>query len=567
MITAAVVGIVLGAANHYWSLHAIGHSHPAGMVMDFAVGGYVCLLLMLMQRRLILGTVMSVTIVLGLYAASLAKFEVMQAAASFSDLLLLDDLYIHYAAVGGWPLVAVLVATAAFLLAFVLNLRRPSTREAMLFVPLLIYALVFSLKMFAPAAMAAGPLNVRSNYTWYPLAVVRGHWGYFFESGLAFAERRERYLSLKASVKPEAGFIGSTLTQVAPRNVHVIALESFIDPLSIPGVTVAPEPLAPLFQEWRRNGGLAAVQPVYAGRSPDGLFEILCGLPATLDESAIIFSHMTLPTIDCLPRKLAALGWRTESWVPVPPEEFTYDQAYARIGFETRMFDHDVDMSDRDGETLSAESILRQNLEHVKQGLRSGQPLFNHVFVTAGHFPFLLDTNKRPYRIGVQPNAKILAAYVNCAYYTSHAVQSYVDELKRIDPDGIIVILGDHPPGLPGVPKGVVYPLPIEARYDVPLIILDGERGAIDLRGRVPGYAIPGIVADLLTNGAYCRNGQCDHQRPIAARPLQQGLLAIEQRSGRIVDCAKQGASEVCRNAQHFADSAKLALLGFLGFE
>ena len=562
-----LVGIAMGTANHYWSLHAVEVSHPTGFTMDFAIGAYFFFILMMLQRNLLVGLLLNTILLGGMFLASLAKFEVMESTASVSDLMLLDDLFIHYAAIGGWSLKIAIGLTAAFVLTFLINLRLPSAKEMIACVPAMLYGGFILMKVTAPVAMAAGPLNLHSSYSWYPLAVVRGHWGAFLESGIAFAERRERFLQLKASIAPDTGFVGATLTAPQKRNVHIIVMESFIDPLSIPGATITPDPLSPMFQQWRADNGPHAVQPVFAGRSPDGLFEILCGLPAVLDESSLIFSQMSRDTIDCLPRKLAALGWKTESWVAVPPQEFTYDQAYERIGFQSRYFDRDVDMSDRDGETLSAQSALSQNLAHLKEALKSGQPLVNHIFVTAGHFPFLIDQSKRPFKVTVSPEADILTAYANCAYYTARAVESYVDEVRRLDPDGIIVVLGDHPPGLPGMTKAITYPRPMAIRYDVPLIIINGRQGVIDLHGHLPGYEIPGIVADLLTDGGFCRENRCQHLEPNAARPLQQGLLAIERDGDRVVDCATHGDSEICHRAQHTADSAKLALLGFLGWE
>ncbi|HEY3145757.1 MAG TPA: sulfatase-like hydrolase/transferase [Dongiaceae bacterium] len=184
-----------------------------------------------------------------------------------------------------------------------------------------------------------------------------------------------------------------------------------------------------------------------------------------------------------------------------------------------------------------------------------------------GHFPYALNQEKRPYRAKAEPTNGLLTGYINCSYYTSRAVEAYVAALRAIDPDAIIVVLGDHPPGLPGLPRQITYPRPVATRFDVPLLIYNGQKGAIDLTGRVPGYAIPGIVADLLTDGEYCRHNRCFHLEPVAARPLAHGLLAIDRADDEVVDCAENPQAGICRTAQHFSDGAKLGLFHLVGME
>jgi len=567
LIASVAAGLVMGAITGAWSIHAIGKWAFSGIAMDAGLGAYICSLLILLQKRLGRGIALSTICAFALYLAAIAKYEVMNTEASVVDLLLLDDLFINLSANGGWVPYVVLGVMIALALAYLRNIRLPAKHELVLFIPCALYLAAIVLAMYPPQAMAAQMQRATTGYTWFPLAVVRGHWGSFLRSGLSFAARHQELVRLESVASPYMGFIGSDLGKANQRNIHIIVLESFIDPLSIPGAQITPDPFAPMFQEWRRSSGLRSVQPVFGGRSPDGEFEILCGLPVTLDDGAVIFSQLKLPSVDCLPRKLQSLGWKTESWVPVSPAEFSYDQAYERIGIENRRFNGNMDMSDLDGVTLSAGSLLQQNLDHVRTMLKAQEHYLNYIFVTAGHFPYEVDRKKRPYQVSVDPDSKLLMGYINCSYYTSHAVEGYITSLREIDPDAIIVVLGDHPPGLPGLPSQITYPRPVATRFDVPLLIFNGREGAIDLKGRVPGYYIPGIIADLLTDGEFCRRNRCLHREPVAVRPLAHALLAIDRASDRVVDCAAESQTDVCRRAELFSEGAKLGLYRLVGME
>lgn len=561
---ALIAGIFLGGVTLIWAWRASGRFLPLGALSDLVIVSYLCLILLLFQRRLRIGIMVVPTLLLGVHLAAILKREILQADVEPSDLLLLDDLAVHYLAEGAWALVpAGLLAIPAGLL--LCNLRLPRPAEWLLLLPGFGYAALLAGKLYVGGALAAILPPSASDYHWFPSAYQVGHWGTLLQSGLSLADRKQRVTELAARVAPDHGFLAAELRIDRPRNLHILVLESLIDPATIPGLSLKPDPFAPMFQDWRRADGPRAMQPVLGGRSPDGEFEVLCGLPATLDGGQVVFAQLADAEVDCLPNKLRRLGYATETWVPVAPSEFNYDRAYRQIGFVTRRFAPDLDMRDRDGEGLSAASLLRQNLLHVAAAMADGKPLLNYVFVTAGHFPYSLDLEKRPHRVTASPPSALLAAYANCAYYTTHAVESYVKALRRIDPSAIILVIGDHPPGLPALPDGITYPRLMENRYDVPLLLFDGPAGRIALTGQVPGYHLPAILADLLTGGAFCGDNRCPHRDARAIRPLPQGALLVDRANGTTRLCSATLADADCKEAIRESERARLALYGLFG--
>jgi hypothetical protein len=194
-----------------------------------------------------------------------------------------------------------------------------------------------------------------------------------------------------------------------------------------------------------------------------------------------------------------------------------------------------------------------------------GKPFFTYVFGTFGHFPYALDTSKRPYTISVNSGSADLTAYVNSAHYTSLAVAAYVSEILTKDPKALIVAFGDHRPVLRETSAPIDYPGDVLLRQDVPLLIIDGTRGFIPLHGRLPFYEVPAVIADILTKGAFCQKNTCMHQQDVALRPLPEALLATDRISGRTVDCLQNASDKLCADTGRQTARYQAALATMLG--
>lgn len=563
-----LVGGAVGAATLWWTHSVIGRPSFVAGIMDFILTAYLCRSFLVLQRRRLLGAILATIILGSAWLAAIARQRFLGGPAEFSDLFSLDDLFLYYGLHGAWYWQAMLALAAAVLLLTIVNFRRPALLECILLAPVFAFLLLFCGKLYAPTFTARLVAPTVSGHSWFPEAAWFGQWDAFLRSAFHYADREAQIADLARRSAPDFGFLDRALNEPDRRNVYFVLLESFYDPAEIAGLKLDADPMAPLFQEWRKQGSPHATSPVFGERSPDAEFELLCGLPATLDSGQVAYAQLTPDHVDCLPRKLAALGWHSESWVPVIPSLFGSDQAYARIGIENRVFRDGMNMSDLDGEALSARSHLQQNLARLGDlitaaGTDGGKPVFNYLFTTAGHFPFSLKKAKRPEKIGIAPHTDMLSGFVNSIYYTSHAVDEYVSSLRKLDPDGIIVILGDHPPPLPMNEAGITYPPDETRKHDVPLIIIDGRRGFAALPPHTPTYHIPFIVGDLLTGGRFCREQDCPIDHPIAVRPLQGAVLAYQPDAAPGVCLTAMDG--ICTDALKRADSYKLAVYALTG--
>ena len=104
----------------------------------------------------------------------------------------------------------------------------------------------------------------------------------------------------------------STHGGVSGRNVHMIVLESFWDPMALTAAGLSEDPLDPAFRELRaQTGHSRTLSPVFGGYTANAEFEVLCGFPVT--EDRVFFEGSLRREVPCLPSHLEAAGYLIRS--------------------------------------------------------------------------------------------------------------------------------------------------------------------------------------------------------------------------------------------------------------
>jgi hypothetical protein len=546
---------LMAAASNLPAVHAVGWASmnhgtaatPLDMVFGGVFGGliaavdgmvaaYLAACFLAIQRPNVLACVLAAVLAAAPIVCSAAKLAVVGGPGLFGDVLLLADLARDSdratAAVAGC---LVFAAAAAF--AFNMRLARPGR----VFLDLLPLALIGSLAVAAchspglAARLAAlAPMNVSG----FP-----GH-GHVLNALAELAtdlDRRHAIDAARESGRPPPPAAIGHVPPLERRSVHLVVVESLMDPTWLTGFAFSPEPLSPLFARWREHVGSTAVVPVFGNRSVNTGFEILCGLPASVGPSEVVYRLVPAAhELPCLPRALAAQGFRTIATRVTSPAFYNGGTALAAAGFQERVFAADLDMSDRDGHWLSAEATLRQAERRAASLAAEGgaAPVFNYVVLAAGHYPYDRDKARRPDRVSVAPGDALIQDYVNGAHYNAVAVEDFVNRTTEADPRALIVVLGDHQPLLgPNYrgyraggrlpPEDDAPPLHRAAMFETPLLVLDGSE-AVPL-GRLPAYLLPEVILDRLSGGEYCRrNDACEHRKPWRLRPFRDHAMEVE---------------------------------------
>ena len=338
-----------------------------------------------------------------------------------------------------------------------------------------------------------------------------------------------------------------------PRNVHVIVLESFFDPLVLGEEWVPEDPFPPEFRAlWAETEESVALSPVFGGYTANAEFEVLCGFPVT--ENAVFFEGWLRREVPCLPSVLREAGYRTVASHPNVPGFWNRTHAYRLTGFDEYLSLSSFDTSDSVGNILLDHSYYEQVFEQL--GPLDEAPIFNYMLTYHGHLPYP-NSEDYPDRVSAgRDDAPLLHGYLNHLWYKSRDLMERLALLRAEDPDALIVIFGDHLPFL-GPNYGVydeVLSLPagrdafdgeqFETLVSTPLIVIDGERGPLAL-GRLPLYRLPSLVVELLGAESGGMFDWSASPEGTLVRPVYGKHIALEE-GGEVTVCPPESTATAC---------------------
>jgi Phosphoglycerol transferase and related proteins, alkaline phosphatase superfamily len=316
------------------------------------------------------------------------------------------------------------------------------------------------------------------------------------------------------------------------RNVHLIILESFFDPSLLKKIKFSRNPMSPNLLRYIGTSPAVSASSVFGGRSAQAEFEILCGAPAFSDFSDIEFSIFGGRKSYCLPSLLSEIGYATLATNSYRPDFFNSEVAYKGVGFSEAYFPKEYSslkytyFSHGDvGEEkyMFDGDLLNQNLNYYSNRKKTSRdvPIFNYVVSNYGHFPYIIDYNKRPKIVDIEVPPELdkepIERIVNQFYYRSQALGIFLDELKKMDPEAVVIIVGDHLPTLEPVEKikygykaydilGYLGGVANAHQYSFLFVMCGGRKVSYN---HVAQYNIEEIILDCLTDGEYCRKNKC----------------------------------------------------------
>lgn len=328
-------------------------------------------------------------------------------------------------------------------------------------------------------------------------------------------------------------------------NVHLIVLESFLDPRLFRDVRFTRSPVHPAFEKLFADKLGLSRSPVFGGATAQAEFEVLCGVPALEMVSSVEFNAFTGAAANCLPQMLTQLGYRSVASNAYKPNFFNALPAYKGMGFSERYFPKEFYAATETylhfgnpgkEEYLFDATLFEQNLAFVKDHLQhnQGQPLFNYVMSIYGHTPHLLDTNKRPEIIQLQAAYKDdhLQRAINQFYYRTEAIANYVNQLLAMDKHSLIVLVSDHVPPLRNGPNTYQALRYLDNRdqnyYYNRLAVI--ENGVVKQYPPMSHYELVPLILNYLSEGNYCETSRCAHlesQQRVARQDYVEDYLIL----------------------------------------
>jgi phosphoglycerol transferase MdoB-like AlkP superfamily enzyme len=342
-----------------------------------------------------------------------------------------------------------------------------------------------------------------------------------------FRHRSEYEQGIEARIK-------NIETSLNPRNVHLIVLESFLDPRLFDGLKFSRSPAHPEFEKYFSDKLGLSISPVFGGATAQAEFEILCGVPAFEMLSSVEFNAFTGSPAWCLPGLLNELQYRTTASNAYKPNFFNAIPGYKGIGFTELHFPTEfyaasesyMQFGDPGVEDyLFDGDLFEQNFAFVQQHLRThkDKPLFNYIMTIYGHTPHVLDPKKHPEIIQTfsEYSDDHLQRVTNQFYYRTQAIANYVNKLITLDKNSLIILVSDHVPPLrngPNTFNTLHYANSREnAMYYNRIAVV--ENGKVVRYSPIHHYELPDIVLNYLTGGNHCRQQNCAHLgQPTASR-------------------------------------------------
>jgi len=476
---------------------------------DYLLQLLVAYILLALSRRIWVFIVLQGLLMGVLYIGNAVKISFFGGPIMPDDVYALRSLLL---VLDGWHFVAAALPLAAIaaLLLFNFTLRHWSAYLASTLV------ILFGMTLVYKPATILKPLDrhfgnsvwdQRSNYLYRGATLYSLQEGARYFADAHIPPDRDLALSAAASLLDAVAENAAVPASFTPRNVHIVLLESFWDPALLKKAGYNEDPMSAAFRRlWKQTGYSHAMSPVFGGYTANAEFEILCGFPVVEDN--VKFERQLLNDAPCLPHLLAGQGYRTVASHPNVPVFWNRVNAYRRMGFQTYWSKPDFQLDDMNRNFLSDASLYRQVLEKISGPAYSKQPLLDYIVTYFGHWNYPLN-DARPSVITTTSTVEEVGTYANTIYYKSHELMTFLENLQAQDPEGLIVLFGDHLPFMGENFAGYVDSGVLASKrsdfsaamfrfyVSTPLVIIDGPRGPVKT-GDLPIYEIPGLLLKLL---------------------------------------------------------------------
>ena len=311
-------------------------------------------------------------------------------------------------------------------------------------------------------------------------------------------------------------------------NIYIFMLESYLDPYYFHKIPYNVPPISGMLAEEIKGQEASVFYTIRSTAAAE--FEVLCGIPNQQAYTSKVFNLLIDKSrkLDCLPQILKRFGYTSIASHPNAASMYNRGNAYPIIGFDKVVFAPDLDMSDKDAVWLNDRSFLQQNLQMVKAQLKTGKPFLNYVMTVGGHFPYEL-APQRSAKLDLTKFPKTLAAKaLQLSYYTASAVNEYVETLRAIDPDALVVIMGDHFPYVINEDDGLLKWQNTQNALPTPsytpkhtLYNLEHQTFGMMLHRshRLPlhnfeQFDVANLLVDSMTEGQWCKEHECMQNKP-----------------------------------------------------
>jgi phosphoglycerol transferase MdoB-like AlkP superfamily enzyme len=542
---------------------------PVAIPLDFLVQVVFSYILYALSKRMWIFLVIQALIMGVLYVGNAIKISFFGGPIMPNDVYALRSLLLI---LEGWRffMAAITLAAIASLLVFNFSMRHWSAYLASTAAILLGITVVYKPETIVNALDKYTGNSVwdqRSNYLWHGATVYTLQEGArYFATADVPPDQDSVQVAAENLLKNQPAKVVDASKPFTPRNIHLVLLESFWDATELKKANYKPNPLSPEFRKlWKSAEYSHTLPPVFGGYTANSEFEVLCGFPVVKDN--VKFERQLLNSVPCLPHILADKGYRTVASHPNVPVFWNRVNVYRNIGFQTYWSIKDFVQDDMNREFMSDATLYRQVTEKISDSITNKQPILDYIVTYFGHWNYPL-SESRPNKVKSSSSVEEVTTYANTLYYKSRELMTFIEDMRKRDPDGIIAVFGDHLPFLGENFAGYVDSGILAAQrsdftasmfrmyVSTPIIIIDGKRGPLKL-GSLPLYQVPKLLLNLLNFNEPTIMDYTVAPPDMRVRPLP-GLHFDLMKDHKVDLCKEPPYDNTCQISSHWLDDVNV---------
>ncbi len=214
---------------------------------------------------------------------------------------------------------------------------------------------------------------------------------------------------------------------------------------------------------------------------------------------------------------------------------------------------------------MADKSLYKQVEPYISESRKKG-PTLTYILTIAGHSPYEFNasalSNEVAITSGPNDTREPIHRELNINWHASFDIAAFVKKIRADDPDGLIVVLGDHLPDVAlyerdkHVSQSIGVPLKAEY-YQTPFVFVDAKGGPAPKL--VMAYELPGLVLERLgvspAGSAELRYFKAPANFKV--RPLNSSTAVLNE-DGTSAFCKRQTESPECARAIAWRENAEV---------
>ena len=259
----------------------------------------------------------------------------------------------------------------------------------------------------------------------------------------AFTEKE-----LKTTVGKTKGIVGKRKP-----NIIFIQLESLMDPLTVKGMKFSEDPIPNLRKLYKETSSGRITVPAMGAGTANTEFESMTGMSVKFfGPGEYPYKNIMLKTTaESIPYNLKQIGYKTHAIHNHRGVFYGRNRVFPNLGYDTFTSVEYMNNVGRTPKNWAKDMVL---IDQVKNALKSTkEPDYVYAISVQGHGKYPTE------KVILRPKVKVTKApneslkwqyeyYVNQIHEMDTFVKAFIDEMKKLNEDTVVVMYGDHLPAL-----------------------------------------------------------------------------------------------------------------------